>query len=266
MRKSNSGSNDTYVLTPDEVVDAAIAIRHAGIDVVFLQGGEIPRAVDVVADALPRIRSAFHGRVEVLLNLGNQSREAYARLRRAGATSYILKQETANRELFEALRHESIGMRIDCLEDLVELGYRVGVGSIVGLPGQGVADVADDLLFAARSGADMASVSPLIPAAGTPLADAAPGDVDLALNAIAVLRLLMPTALIPSVSALERLRDGGQRRGLEAGANVITINFSPERFRDRYLIYGKDRFVVRRRHAHAVVAAAGLTTTGSVYV
>lgn len=266
MRKSNSGSNNTYVLTPDQVVDAAVAIRRAGIDVVFLQGGELPRAVDVVADALPRIRSAFDGRVEVLLNLGNQTREAYARLRRAGATSYILKHETASPEMFEAFRHESVRKRVACLENLLELGYRVGVGSIVGLPGQGVAQVADDLLFAARSGADMASISPLVPAAGTPLADAEPGDVDLALNAIAVLRLLMPTALIPSVSALERLRDGGQRRGLEAGANVVTINFSPERFRYRYLIYGEDRFVVRRRHAHAVVAAAGLTTSGSVYV
>jgi biotin synthase len=266
MRKSNIGSNDTYLLTPEQVVRAAIAIRGAGIDVVFLQGGEVPRAVDVVADALPQIRSVFDGRVEVLLNLGNQSSEAYARLRRAGATSYILKHETADPALFKALRHESMATRNDCLQRLIELGYRVGVGSIIGLPGQGVADVAEDLLFAARSGADMASVSPLVPAAGTPLADAQPGDVDLALNATAILRLLMPTALIPSVSALERLRDGGQRRGLEAGANVMTINFSPEPYRHRYLIYGKDRFVVRRRHAHEVVAAAGLTATGSMYV
>jgi len=60
------------------------------------------------------------------------------------------------------------------------------------------------------------------------------------------------------VSALEKLRPGGQRTGLDAGANVITINFTPKDQRDKYKIYSKERFVVGSAHAHHIIEDAGL--------
>ena len=56
------------------------------------------------------------------------------------------------------------------------------------------------------------------------------------------------------------------RRLLRAGANVMTVNFTPDEQRDRYLIYGRDRFVVRRDYAGEVIARAGLTRSGSVFL
>ena len=72
------------------------------------------------------------------------------------------------------------------------------------------------------------------------------------------MRLALPGALVPSVSALERLEEGGQLRGLHAGANVLTINFTPPKTKDKYLIYGKDRYVVRVEHVRRVLSKAGL--------
>lgn len=60
------------------------------------------------------------------------------------------------------------------------------------------------------------------------------------------------------MSAFEKLRRGGQRAGLDAGANVITINFTPKDQRDKYKIYSKERFVVGSAHAHGIIADAGL--------
>jgi biotin synthase len=266
MRRDNTRANDGFRLTPDDLVESAETLKHNGIDVVFFQGGEIPQTTRVVGEAIPRIRDLFDGKVELLLNLGNKSREEYSYLREQGATSYILKHETGDEALNERMRHETLASRLACLQDLLDLGYFVGTGSIIGLPGQTVASVARDILLARDLKVHMCSVSPFIPAPGTPLASHPPGDVELTLNALAVSRLVEPRWLIPSVSALAKSQRGGQYRGFMAGANVMTINFTPDAQRGRYLIYGKDRFVVRRDYAGELIAQTGLRPRGSLFL
>lgn len=169
MRRDNVAANDTYFLDADQIVDAATAIREAGIDVVLLQGGETPALLPILDAAIPRIRSLFAGRVEVLLNLGNQRRDQYQRLYDLGATSYILKHVTSDPVLHKAIRHAPLDARVRCLHDLRAVGFNVGSGLISSLPGQSLDSIADDIEFACALGADMFSVSPFIPAPGTPM-------------------------------------------------------------------------------------------------
>jgi biotin synthase len=258
MRRDNVRTLNRYTLGVQELARAAETIRDAGIDVVFIQGGEVPHTTRIVGEALPRIRGLFGDRVEVLLSLGNKSRAEFAYLRDQGATSYILKHETSDPELSRRLRHETLASRVRCLEDLLDLGYRVGTGTIVGLPGQTLESVADDILLARELGVHMCSASPFIPAPNTPLEHCPPGSVETTLNAIASMRLTNRNWLIPSVSALEKGERKGQARGLTAGANVVTTNFTPSAAKDNYLIYGKDRFVVTLDHTRSTLATVGL--------
>jgi biotin synthase len=266
MRRDNLRTLHRYTLDVRGLVGAAEAIRDAGIDVVFIQGGEIPQTTKLVGEALPKIRTLFGDRVEVLLSLGIKSRAELSHLRDRGATSYILKHETSDPELSRRLRHQTLASRIRCLEDLLDLGYRVGTGTIVGLPGQTAGSIVDDILLGRELGVHMCSASPFVPAPDTPLRDCAPGSVDTTLNAIAAMRLTNPDWLIPAVSALEKGEQDGQARGLAAGANVITTNFTPPRAMDSYLIYGKDRFVVTLEHMTRTLATAGLERGGSGFV
>ncbi|WP_158634099.1 radical SAM protein [Amycolatopsis sp. WAC 04169] len=266
MRRDNTRANSGFRLGSDDLVDVAAAIKASGIDVVFFQGGEVPQTTRVVGEAIPRIRKMYGDNVEVLLNLGNKRRDEYEYLREQGATSYILKYETSDSQLNKSMRHETLESRLECLHDLLDLGYRVGTGSIVGLPGQDVRSVARDIIFARDLGVHMCSVAPFVPAPETPLAGHPGGDVELTLNAIAASRLVQPSWLIPAVSALSKRVGEGQHRGLMAGANVITINFTPEEQRDRYLIYGRERFVVKRDYATRLITQTGLTPRGSVFL
>jgi biotin synthase len=266
MRRDNTRANSSFVLGVDEIVNTALVLKANQLDVVFLQGGETPRTTRLVGEAIPKIRELYGGSVEILLNLGNKSRAEYAYLRDQGATSYILKHETSDRALNEGMRHETFDERLRCLHDLLDLGFKVGTGMIVGLPGQSLESIAADIVLAKKLGVHMCSASPFVPAPNTPLADAPAGSVDLTLNALAVMRLLSPGWLIPSVSALERSESGGQARGLQAGANVVTVNFSSEGRLQEYLIYGKDRFVVKARYARALIGSAGLQPAGSVFI
>jgi biotin synthase len=266
MRRDNTPVNDRYFMSSEEIVERARRIRDAGINVVLLQGGETPREASVVETAIPLIRELFDHHVEVLLNLGNMRRKQYERLKAAGATSYILKHETSDPRLHEAMRHESLEDRLRCMRDLLSLGYKVGTGLISGLPGQTVDSIVDDIELAGELGVHMCSVSPFVPAPDTPLHLARTGSIDEALNVLACLRICYPHLLIPSVSALEKTSAGGQSRGLAAGTNVMTVNFTGDTDRQRYLIYGKDRFVVKMQHVQELIRAAGLEARGSVFL
>jgi len=258
MRRDNTRSNNTFYLEAEEILAAASEIKAHGIRVVFFQGGEVPQTTPLLAEVIPQIRELFEGDVEILLNLGIKSFEEYALLKEKGADSVILKYETSDAELHMRHREEPLQERLDCIRSLRSLGYRVGSGTIVGLPGQSLGSLAEDVLLSQSLELDMSSGSPFLPAPRTPLEDSPPGDIETSLNTIALMRLTLPSALIPSVSALERLEAGGQFRGLQAGANVLTINFTPDqRYRD-YLIYGKDRYLVRLDHVKSILAKAGL--------
>jgi biotin synthase len=265
MRRDNTKQNTIFQLDEEQILETAARIRDAGINIVFLQAGEVPRTTKLVGNALPKIRGMFSGPVEFLLCLGNKTEEEYAFLRAQGATSYILKHETSDPDLNVRMRRASFEERLGCLHTLVRLGYKVGTGAIIGLPGQTQESLGNDLLLAREVGAHMVSGSPFIPAPDTPLAHMPPGDVETTLNFIALARLMNPHWLIPSVSALERRQGGGQLSGLAAGANVLTINFTPEVEQSKYLIYGKDRYVVRNDHVSEIVALAGLERGPSVF-
>ena len=257
MRCANQ-SDSGFTLSAQQIIATAAAIRDAGITVVFLQGGETPETTDLVAKVLPEIRKLFDGDLQLLLCLGEKSRDELACLKASGADGYILKHETSDPELFRSLRHRDLQDRLDCLKNLLALGYQVGTGNIVGLPGQSRESIANDILLSAQLGTHMTSCAPFIPAPATPLADLQAGDLDLTLNTLALMRIIHPKALIPTVSALEKLRPGGQLAGLNAGANVITVNFTPAREKSVYRIYGAERFCVSLGHAAATLQQAGL--------
>jgi biotin synthase len=265
MRRSNTRHNDIYHQTPAEMIDTALGAHAAGINVICLQGGEVPQTTRTVGAALPTIRNLYEGDVELLLNLGNKTHAEYDFLREQGATSYIIKHETSDPDLFARLRHEALDSRVECLTDLLQLGYKVGSGMIVGLPGQSLESIARDIIWCRDLGVHMMSAAPFIPAPDTPLAGQVPGDGELTLNVIAAMRLANPAWTIPSVSAMRALDGGGQRRGFDAGANVIVYNATPAAHRDRYLIYGKDRKVSGLEYVRQVIAAAGLRPGRSVF-
>jgi len=246
---------ERYRMEADQVFAIAEGIVSDGISTVFLQAGQDPKSDDAVLEVIPRLREMG---VNVLLNLGEKKREMYQKYAEAGADSYILKFETSDPILYEQIVGTPLAKRMECAEWIREVGMQLGTGNIVGLKGQTMESLIGDVELAAKMKPNFVSSSPFIPNENTPLQDTPEGDVELTLNTLALYRLLLPNALIPSVSALEKIEKGGQLRGLMAGANVMTINFTPKDFRDKYAIYSKERFVVGLEHARNTVQQAGL--------
>ena len=124
-----------------------------------------------------------------------------------------------------------------CLFDLKEVGYQVGAGFMVGAPYQTAEHLMEDLRFLQELQPDMIGIGPYLTHKDTPFAEYPNGSLELTLRLLAVLRLLFPEALIPATTALGTLHPKGREWGLQAGANVVMPNLSPQSVRNLYCLY-----------------------------
>ena len=124
-----------------------------------------------------------------------------------------------------------------CLWDLKRLGYQVGTGFMVGSPGQTSRNLAEDLAFIQELQPQMVGIGPFIPHEDTPFHDHPAGTAALTLKMIALLRLMLPNALLPSTTALGTIAPDGREQGILAGANVVMPNLSPVAVRKKYALY-----------------------------
>ena len=107
----------------------------------------------------------------------------------------------------------------------------------VGSPGQTLGDVARDLEFIRQFGPGMVGIGPFIPHRDTPLGAFPAGTVEMTCKLLAIIRLLLPDALLPATTALATLDPRGCEKGMLAGANVVMPNLSPPDAREKYALY-----------------------------
>ncbi|MBQ1613991.1 MAG: [Selenomonas sp.] len=235
LRRDNKNIK-RYRLSAAEIVALARQAQAYGYKTVVLQSGEDEYFT------LPRLRAILLSIKEldlaVTLSIGERSYAEYKALREAGADRFLLRIETTDAELYA--RHDpgmSHERRLRCLQDLKALGYEVGTGTLVGLPGQTIDMLARDILFYQQIDADMLGIGPLVPNPHTPLGDAAPGDWHLTRRFVAILRLLLPDSNIPATTAMDTLKPGGRDIMLRSGANVVMPNVTTGEARRNYALY-----------------------------
>ena len=235
LRRDNKNLN-RYRLSHEEIIDFAKKAVGYGYKTLVLQGGEddyytVERLVPIVKDL-----KALG--VALTLSIGERPFEEYEALKKAGADRFLLRIATTDRELYEKLdpgmSHEN---RIQCLKNLRKLGYEVGSGCLVGLPGQKIESLADDILFFKELDVDMNGIGPFIPNEDTPLKDAEGGQFELALKVMAIVRLLLPDINIPATTAMETLNKQGRVIALQCGANVVMPNVTEGEHRKLYALY-----------------------------
>ncbi len=250
IRRSNRAV-DRYTLKLDEIVETARWCGEKGYGSVVLQSGERRDAkfTRFISEAIRAIKAETRSAdlpqgVGITLCVGEQSADTYATWFAAGAHRYLLRMESSSPRLFAALHPENqnFAARVQCLKTLKTLGYRVGTGVMIGLPGQTPDDLVDDLLFFRDIGADMIGMGPYIPHEQAVL----PGNLgipdiatrlQLALRMIAATRLLLPGINIAATTALQTLSPTGREQGLRFGANVIMPQATPNRVRRLYTLY-----------------------------
>lgn len=243
---------ERYTLSHESILDAARFCAASGYGSIVLQSGERnePEFVDFVEAVVRDIKRLTQSEklpegLGVTLCVGEQSRETFERFLAAGAHRYLLRIETTNPWLFRQLhpQGQTLDQRLHCLRMLQEVGYQVGTGVMIGVPGQTVEMLVDDLLFFRDFSIDMIGMGPYIPHPRVPMAVQGRGNwtADAAyrtgLLMIAAARILLKDVNIAATTALQALNAEGRERGLEHGANVIMPTLTPTEQRANYLLY-----------------------------
>jgi biotin synthase len=237
-----------YLMSAEEIVSCAREAAEYGYGTVVIQSGETPRITGPwMAEIIEQIKRETD--LAVTLSLGERSIEELKLWKRAGANRYLLRFETSNLELLNRIHPPLAGDgpdRFAVLALLRKLGYEVGSGVMVGIPGQTYDDLTNDVLKFAELDLDMIGLGPYIPHGKTPLGqeaqaagdDQVPAGEEMTYKVLALARLMCPKANIPSTTALATINlASGRELGLQRGANVVMPNLTPAEYRCLYEIY-----------------------------
>ena len=238
LRRSNQAT-DRYRLTQEEILACCAAGYALNFRTFVLQGGEDGYWTDDRLVALVAAIRRHFPDCAITLSIGERSRASYQRLFDAGADRYLLRHETACPAHYRRLHPPEMRWenRLRCLRDLLEIGYQTGCGMMVGMPGQTVQTLVQDMQLLQQLRPQMVGIGPFLPHRDTPLRDAPPGDPRLTCYLLALTRLLLPDALLPATTALGTAEADGRKQGVLAGCNVVMPNLSPQAVRKKYMLY-----------------------------
>jgi biotin synthase len=238
-----------YRMTREEILACVRKAVQFGFGTVVLQAGE---DYGIEAGWLAEIIRFLKAEtpLAVTLSLGEREPEELRLWRKAGADRYLLRFETSDPALYAAI-HPRRGARpsdrVDLLRQLRFMGYEIGSGVMVGIPGQSFEMLARDIELFAALDLDMVGIGPFLAHPGTPLGalkasvnggDQVPSSEWMVLKAVALTRLVCPEANLPSTTALATINTvDGREHGLESGANVFMPVLTPAPYRQMYEIY-----------------------------
>lgn len=250
-----------YSLAAEEIVAMAGQGVKLGYRTIVLQSGEDYYDAEKIAWIIREIKGQTDS--AITLCLGERDYQEYKLWRAMGADRYLLKMETADPDLYHNLHPEmDYQQRLERLAWLKELGYQVGSGNIIGLPGQTEETIVQDLLLFKELDLEMVGIGPFIAHPGTPLADFKNGSVAMTLKTVAITRLLLPLSHLPATTALGSIDRQGRQQALRAGANVVMPNITAAEYRSFYQIYPakiciNEQAVDCRRCIGGIIASLG---------
>lgn len=248
IRKSNKDVK-RYTLSQEEIVEKALWAWRRNFGSIVIQAGERTdkEFIDTVTSALKEIHKQTDNKLGITLSLGEQDLDVYRQWREAGAHRYLLRIETSSDELFRKIHpdneHHRFEDRLRALLNLKKAGFQTGTGVMIGLPGQTIEQLADDLLFMRNFDVDMIGMGPYIPHQDTPMGKLtalipSPQErFELSLRMIAVARIMMKDVNIAASTAMQVLDPDGRIKAILAGANVFMPNMTPKVYAGDYNLY-----------------------------
>lgn len=253
IRRDNTWT-DRFDMSRDDILRMAQWAYDHEYGSICLQSGERKDEafVDYVVGLIEDIMNIGDGSIGITMCVGEQTEEAYRRMREAGASRYLLRIETTNRDLYETIHPKdalhSFDTRVNCLRSLRKVGFQVGTGVMIGLPGQTEDDLVNDILFYQHMDIDMIGMGPYILANHTPLGEVALAHhmdtkedeqrrIQWGLKMIALTRLFLKDVNIAATTALQALDPLGREKGLQAGANILMPIITVPEHRAKYQLY-----------------------------
>jgi biotin synthase len=213
------------LMDPDAVDEAARRAKETGADR-FCMGAawrDVPDGPEFER-VLEMVRRVKARGMETCVTLGMLRPEQAERLREAGLDYYNHNLDTSRRHYGKIITTRTYDERLRTLGAVREAGLKVCCGGIVGL-GE---DDDDRIAFLHQLASltphpESVPVNALVPATGTPLANAAAVDWTVIVRTVATARVLMPTSKVRLSAGRREMGEPVQAMCFLAGANSIFL-------------------------------------------
>lgn len=228
--------------------------RH-GIRSFLLEGGvDLSYTENDIAHLLGMLRRKFQD-AELILALGEHTDQAYRHWMQSGAGMYLMQQDTCDDLQFKRIHSANMSLlkRKRHMWSLRDMGYQVGAGFLIGMPGQTIEQVAEELFFMKQFASNVITVTPFVPAQNTPFERERGGNGEMVLYVMSILRLMFPSGLLAADMGLEQALMDGRKKALAAGANVLVTDLVPEEIHTQYRVY-RDKPGRRGSEEHLLVS------------
>jgi len=238
-----------YRMSSKEIIRCALQALQLGFGTVVLQAGEdFGITAAWLADTIRLLKAETP--LAVTLSLGERLPEELLLWRNAGADRYLLRFETSDQSLYTAIHPQRGTEQSDRIGQLLlmrEMGYEIGSGVMVGIPGQTYEMLARDIELFEKLDLDMIGIGPYLAHPDTPLGicivsaadqNQVPSNETMVLKTLALTRIVCPQANLPATSALATINTvDGREHGLKSGGNVFMPILTPSPYRQMYEIY-----------------------------
>lgn len=247
-----------YRMRAKDIIEAAYTAKEMEIDIVHLASGEdVQFSLTELNTAVKEIAQMG---LKIELALGIRKEDELQKLYESGARRFILKFETSDQAIFKQAKVCRVNLDgiFAQIKKMQQMGFDVGSGNIIGLPGQTDASLVDDLHKLYDLDVSMASTSVFMPNSESEYANEKKGNANTALNFIAILRLMatQKRVCIPSNSTLG---EDGKAKALTIGSNELSLNLTPKKYAGQYSIYtGKDRYKANFEHLNEFIERSGM--------
>ena len=246
--RADNSNVDRYFMDKEEILESAQFIYDNNYGSLVLQSGEQTdeEYIRFVDEIIKEIKDLSNGELGITLSLGEQDKETYQRWFDLGAHRYLIRIESSNPKLYQSIHPQDhdFQRRLQSLKDLKEIGYQVGTGVMIGIPGQSREDLVDDILFFKQHDTDMIGMGPYVIHEETPIVkeiknreELKERNLDWGLKMVAILRLVMPDINIAATTALQALDSIGREKALKAGANILMPIVTHKNYRADYQLY-----------------------------
>lgn len=241
IRRSNKNVQ-RYRIDPDRIIKTAQNAYNNGYKTVVIQGGEDAYfSEDKICYIVEQIKKTTD--LIITLSIGERPFTEYASFKKKGADRFLIKHETSNQDLYHKMHPKmSYNHRIESIKELKRLGFETGSGIMIGLPGQTLESIANDILLFKELEVDMIGMGPYLPHPETPLGlefKEYPFNIEeITYKAIALTRIVTKTTNLPATTALATVNsESGRINALNRGANVIMLNVTDKEYKENYSIY-----------------------------
>lgn len=238
MRRENQFVK-RYRMNTGQVLEYCQYFAGNGVQNFFLESGEdVFFTENYMAQMLTEIKSRFP-KSNIILSVGEKSREFYQKMRSLGAYGAIISHGTANPMHFKKIFPSNMSplLKKQRLWELKEFGYKAGSGFLVGMPYQTIENVLEDMCFLREFEASVIEVGAYIPTPRTPFENQRSGNGEMTLFIIAILRLMLPNAMIMASPTLDCVLKDGRLRCFDAGADILVMDLQEEKLLNQYGAY-----------------------------